>query len=136
MTREELYEVRNIREEISALETKLHELIYRAENLTSIIDGMPKSKSFRSKVERLALEMIDARVELKALETKLPAAQNQLVKKIEAATQDYQTRCAIILRYVKNLSCKEISQLMKLSQRQLFRLQKKFLRGLVSVGKV
>ena len=59
MTEKELNSVRELNKKIRDLERRLHELKISAENLVPIIDGLPHSSEVKSRVEKLALMIVE-----------------------------------------------------------------------------
>ena len=87
----------------------------------SRIDGLPKIQNLESRVEKLAIEIIDLERELNNLRGELAEKTLDLseliLQRLSGATAS-----VMILRYVEGKTCKEISQIMGYTLRYTFRL--------------
>ena len=67
MTEKELNGVRELNKKIRDLQRHLQELRVSAENLVPILDGLPHSSEAKSRVEKIALMIVEDERELTAL---------------------------------------------------------------------
>ena len=99
-----------------------------AENLVPILDGMPHSKEAKSRVERIALEIIEDECELTALWSEYELAQARLTDKILLEVSDPVIQTLLVLRYVECYSFRETARRINYSLRQVFRLHEEYLK--------
>ncbi len=124
MTSDELNEVRNIRAALSDAE-KVLEVWRRAEALKiPTRDGLPKSHSVDSRVERLAVKVTDAERRVEDLKKQLAEAIPRLEEKICAAVQDSAERILLIFRYVDGMYFRDIGFLMGYSEAHVYYLHR------------
>ena len=128
MTLEELNSCRAIKIRISTVSNHLAGLRVSAENLVPILDGMPHSKEAKSRVERIALEIIEDECELTALRSEYELAQARLTDKILLEVSDPVIQTLLVLRYVECYSFRETARRINYSLRQVFRLHEEYLK--------
>lgn len=125
MTERELNGVRELNKKIRDIQCHLQALRISAENLVPILDGLPHSSEAKSRVEKIALMIVEDERELTALnETKL-LAKSKLVDKILREVDEPTLQTLLVLRYVECLSFKEAARRMRITLRHLYRLHKK-----------
>ena len=92
------------------------------------IDGLPHSTEAKSRVEKIALELVETEHELDNLRGQLILAKSELADKILREVEDTTLQTLLILRYVECLSFKETARRMHFTLRHLYRLYGKFLK--------
>ena len=123
----ELTAIRTLKLEIEATEQKLLALRENAQSITAKLDGLPRSQSFTSKVERLVIEINSGEEELARLMI-------ELIETTEALTQMIQQRvkgnAAIVLiqRYILCKTFKEIAIAMNYSEHNVYYLHRQGVR--------
>ena len=124
MTREELNEVQNIKQIIKNAENAL-ETWRRAEALKiPTRDGLPKSKSVVSRVERLAVKIADASRRVDVYKMQLEDAISRLEQKICAEVPDVTAQTLFILRYVDGMYFRDIALTMGYSEAHIYYLHR------------
>ena len=131
MTEEELNGVRELNKKICDIERHLQALRISAENLVPILDGLPHSSEAKSRVEKIALMIVEDERELTALnETKL-LAKSKLADKILCEVDEPTLQTLLVLRYVECLSFKETARRMHFTLRYVFKLHTEFLKEFI-----
>lgn len=128
MNEQELNEARELCKQIRALERHLEALRLSMENIVPVLDGMPHATEAKSKVERIALRIIDSEQELEALRGALEQAKTHLANVIMTKVDNPSHQTLLFLRYVSCLSFKETARRMRCSLRHVFRLHEQFLK--------
>lgn len=128
MTEKELNSVRELNKQIRRQEQHLQALRLSAENLVPILDGLPHSNEAKSRVEKIALMIIESERELENLRKEMTAAKSELVEKILRAVDEPAMQTLLALRYVECLSFKETARRLRFTLRHVFRLHEKFLK--------
>ena len=128
MTLEDLNSCRALQIRIGTVTNHLAGLRLSAENLVPILDGMPHSKEAKSRVERIALEIIEDECELTALRSEYELAQARLTDKILLEVSDPVIQTLLVLRYVECYSFRETARRINYSLRQVFRLHEEYLK--------
>ena len=93
-----------------------------ATNMTAPIDGLPRCKQLDSRIERLAVKADEIERELATLRKQFEQAAVALVDAIEQRVKDQVTIEAMILRYVRCLSFRDVARAMNYSLRNVFRM--------------
>ena len=128
MTEKELNSVRELKKQIRILEQHLQALRLSAENLVPILDGLPHSSEAKSRVEKIALMIIEDERELETLRKQIISAKSELLDKILREIEEPTLQALTALRYVECLSYKEAARRMTFTLRHVFRLHEKFLK--------
>ena len=128
MTYLELNRVRDLHKRIRDMERHLAALRMSMANITPVIDGLPHSSEIKSRVEKIALQIVDDELELDALRGQLSQAKGLLVELIMSEVNDPVLQTLLILRYVACCSFKETARLMRYGLRHIFKLHEKFLK--------
>ena len=128
MTVETLNGVRDLQKKIRNLERHVQDLRISMDNIVPVLDGLPHSNMTKSRVEKIALMIVDAEHELDHLRGQLPEVQSTLAEVILREVDDPLIQALLILRYVEGLTFKEISCRMKWGLRNIFKLHEKFLK--------
>ena len=127
MTAKELNSVRELNKIIRDLERHLQILLISEQNLTPVINGLPHATELKSRVEKIALKIVDDERELASLREQLPQEQSRLADIITREVSAPSLQTLLILRYVACLPFKEIARRMNFTLRHVFRLHKKIL---------
>lgn len=128
MTEKELNSVRELKKRIHDIERHLQALRLSAENLVPILDGLPHSTEAKSRVEKIALLIVEYERELKTLHEQIISAKSELVDRILVEIEEPTLQTLAALRYVECLSYKETARRMMFTLRHVFRLHEKFLK--------
>lgn len=128
MTQETLNAVRDLQKKIRNLERHVQDLRISVENIVPVLNGLPHSNETKSRVEKIALMIVDAERELDNLRGRLPEVQATLAETIMCEVDDPLIQALLILRYVEGLTFKDISCRMKWGLRYIFKLHEKFLK--------
>lgn len=131
MTSDELNEVRNLGTVIKEAEKELEIWRRAAAIKTPELDGLPKSHSVDSRVERIAIKITDAENALKRLNAELEVAKARLEKKICAEVQDATARALLIFRYVDCMYFRDIGFLMGYSEAHVYYLHRNICENLI-----
>lgn len=130
MTFEELNKVRVIHSELTRAARNL-EVWKRASTLrTPSIDGLSKSKSTISSVERIALKVVEAERRVATLQENLSLAIPILEKKICAEFNNSRVQTLLLFRYVECMFFRDIAEIMHYSEKHIYRLHDRILKGL------
>ena len=128
MTRRELYSVYNLKDKARLLAMTRASLLATAEDLVPITDNMPHSKSVKSRVEELAIKILEVDAELDKAHEQIIQAEIKLTEQIISKVDNPALQKFAILRYVKCLSYKEIAAQMGYTRRNIYFLRSKFLK--------
>ena len=128
MTAETLNSVRDLQKKIRNLERRVQELRISMDNIVPVLDGLPHSSEAKSRVERIALMIVDTERELEDLRGQLPKVQSTLAEVILREVDSPPLQSFLVLRYVEGLSFKETARRMRYTLRHVYRLQEKFLK--------
>ncbi|MBQ3442229.1 MAG: hypothetical protein IJG33_03175 [Selenomonadaceae bacterium] len=131
MTEQELNSVRELKKRIHVLEKHLQALRLSAENIVPVLDGLPHSTEAKSRVEKIALMIVEDERELTALNEKILLAKSELVDKILCQVDEPTLQTLLILRYVECLSFKETARRMHFTLRHIFKLHEKILKEFI-----
>lgn len=131
MTEQELNSVRELKKRIRDLEKHLQALRLSAENIVPVLDGLPHSTEVKSRVEKIALRLVESERELTALNEKLMLAKVHLLDKILRQVDEPALQTLLVLRYVECLSFKETARRMHFTLRYVFKLHTKFLKEFI-----
>ena len=126
MTEEELNGARELRKKIRDLERHLQELRMSAENLVPILDGLPHSSEAKSRVEKIALMIVEDERKLTSLNVTILLAKSELADKILCEVNEPILQTLLVLRYVECLSFEKTARRMRITLRHVFRLHEKF----------
>ena len=128
MTEKELNSVRELKKRIRDVERHLQALRLSAENLVPILDGLPHSTEAKSRVEKIALMIVEHERELETLREQIILAKSELLDKVLIEIEEPTLQALAALRYVECLSYKETARRMMITLRHAFRLHEKFLK--------
>ena len=131
MTEQELNRVRELKKRIRDVESHLQSLQTAAENLVPILDGLPHSTEAKSRVEKIALSLVETEHELDKLRGQLILTKTELAEKILREVEDATYQTLLVLRYVECLSFKETARRMHFTLRHIFRLHDKILENVI-----
>lgn len=122
MTREELNVVREIKKELRSARERADNLRGQRGNLMRELNGMPHLKSLYSRVEELAIKIIDVEEEIATLERKMLSAQDRLTEKIFTTVSDARLQQIFFMRYVQCFSFRAVAAEMNYSLSRVFKL--------------
>ena len=125
MTVQELHAVRELKVKIKDIEKSLRTLRISADNLVPIIDGLPCAIEAKSRVEKIALMIVDRERELETLRNQLVSVKSTLANKIMSAFDEPTVQTLLILRYIECLTFKDIARRMCFCLRYVFKLHNK-----------
>lgn len=134
MTANELYSVRNLKNKVKSLEQARASLLATAEDLASVVDDMPRPTDIKSRVEKLAIKILEVDAELDKVREQMIQAEIELAKKIVSEVANPTLQKFAILCYVKCLSYKEIAAEMGYTRRNVYFLRCKFLKLFTSIS--
>lgn len=129
MTEKELNSVRELNKQIRRQEQHLQALRLSAENLVSILNGLPHSNEAKSRTEKFALMIIECERELENLRTQLDRASEDLPARIYVEVSDVQERTVLLLRYVACMRFSDIAFQLELSERRVFQIHRDALKS-------
>lgn len=124
MTEKELNSVRDLNKQIRDLENHLATMRKRAEDITQTLDGMPHATTIQSKIENLALKIVEGGRELEILHQQIISATARLTEKICREVTDPQERTVVILRYVSCMHFRDIGFQLGKSDARIFQLHR------------
>lgn len=124
MTEQELNSVRELKKRIRDLESHLQSLRTAAENLTPILDGLPHSTERKSRVEKIALMIVEEERELEDLREAAADAAVTLARRIKHADLTFQEREVAMLRYVACMNFRDIEAKLHMSDARIFFLHR------------
>lgn len=110
---------------LHAQEKHLQALRMSTEKLVPILDRLPHSLEAKSRVEKIALEIIETETELTAMSEEYRVARTTLTNKILVTVGEPVLQTLLVLRYVQCLSYRETARRMHYTLRQVFRLREK-----------
>ena len=130
MTEQELNAVRDLSKQIADLERYVSNLRKRAANITPDLDGMPRRTGVISRVELLALEIVDCEKELEELKGKLVSVGGNLLAHITKHVPDLNQRTVLILRYISCMRFRDISFELDKSDARIYQIHRDALKTL------
>lgn len=124
----ELLTVRTLKEKIEVAKLKLLALRENAQSITAKLDGLPRSQSLTSKVEKFAAQIVDAENELSRLVIEFAERSEELTTLIK---QRVKGNAAIVLyrRYILCETFKEIATAMNYSEHNIYHLHRQGVRS-------
>ncbi len=122
MTEQELNIVHELKIKVDSAEKYLAALRRTAENLVPIIDGLPHSQNFESRVEKIALKIAEGDRELLTLQKTMAEKAIALADKIRSSDLTSQEQEILILRYVACMRFRDISFEKNLSDTRVYRV--------------
>ena len=122
MTEQELNQVRDLHKRISELENLLATLRKRAGDIVPAREGLPQSTDIHSKVESLALKIVENTIELESLHEQILKSAATLTEAICTQTSDPKQRAGLRRRYGHCVRFRESGFLRQYSDRKVFAL--------------
>ena len=122
MTEQDLNRVRDLHNRIRDLENLLATLRKRAGDIVPAREGLPQSSDIHSKVESLALKIVEKTIELESLHKQILEATETLTKAICLQISDPNQRTVMLLRYVYCLHFRDIGFRLDKSDATVYRL--------------
>ena len=132
MTWEELNEVRILNKNIDDITTEINSLRRSLSAKTPALDGLPKSTSVSSSVERNAIRIADAEKALEELKLRLAEAIPRLEKKIRDEVKNPITRVIFLFRYVDCMFFSDIAFKIGYSKQHVYSLHNTTYRNLLN----
>lgn len=133
MSHEELKRVHELKKKICGLEKTLHDLRVASENLVPILDGLPHSTLARSRVEAIALKIVERGREKDTLCALLPTVKAELADTIMREVSEPIVQTLLILRYVECCPFKDIARRMRYALRAVFKIHERALKECTTV---
>ena len=124
MTDKELNAARELKKLIQEEEQKLIGLRVSAQNITPVIDGLPHSQMPNSRVEKLAIKILEVDEKLKCLRRQFDEVAAQIAYEICNADLTAQEQTILIARYVECLNFRAIQFRLHLSDARIFYLHR------------
>lgn len=133
MTEKELNIVRELSKKIRDLERHLQALRLSVQNITPVLDGLPHSTGVKSRVEKLALSVIEKERELCSLREQFVSSALDITEQINRAQLNQEEKSVLLLRYVSCMNFQDIWFELNISDARTFYLHrtalKKFLKN-------
>lgn len=120
MTENELEEARNLLKKIREVEWEIVALRANATKLVPILDGMPRTKNERSKVEELTVKIISREEEVTQLKNKFAETSWRIHMSIFCSHLDALEKSVLSLRYSSCQTFKEIQDELKITEATTF----------------
>lgn len=137
MTDKELNAVRDLRNKIRDLTSHLQALRLSAQSITPVIDGLPHSDSVKSRVEKLALKIIEHERELSDLSRRFATSALDLTDRINRADQlNQQEKTILLMRYVACMNFQDIWIEMQISDNRAFYLHRTAVKNFLKIKAV
>jgi len=124
MTEKELNAARELKKLIQDREQRLIGLRASAQNLVPANDGQPRSQTPSSRVEKLAIKILDADEKLNCLRRQFDEAAAQIALEIYNADLTAQEQAVLIARYVDCVTFRAIQFRLHLSDAHVFYLHR------------
>ena len=118
----EINKARELSERIRGLEKKIESLRVSRNNIVPVLDGMPHASEVKSKVEKLALRIVEGERELDDLRTQFENEKTRIAFEIMAAIDEPLEQATLLLRYVSCLSFRDIARRLRCNLRQVFKI--------------
>lgn len=122
MTVQEINKARELCKRIRELERQIAALCLSRDNIVPVLDGMPHATEIKSKVEKLALRIVENQRVLDNLRVEFEAEKARLVSVIMTEFDDPTEQSLLLLRYVACLPFREIARRMQYGLRHVFKL--------------
>lgn len=137
MTDKELNVVRDLRKKIRDLTSHLQALRLSAQNIVPVIDGLPHSDSVKSRVEKLALKILEHERELSDLSRQFATSALDLTDRINRADQlNQQEKTILLMRYVACMNFQDIWLEMQISDNRAFYLHRTAVKNFLKIKAV
>ena len=131
MTWEELNKVRDLTKELKETERTLEILRASIAAKVPVLDGMPKPTSTDSRVETVALRIVELSEQADLLKNELAEIVPALKSQISRSFTDKTARKLFILRYVDCMYFRDIAFILGYSETHVYYLHKIFLKNLI-----
>lgn len=122
MTVSEINKARELSKRIRELERQITALILSRDNIVPVLDGMPHATEVKSKVERLALRIVEGERELESLRAEFEQEKTRIANAIMMNFDEPTKQTLLLLRYVSCLSFREIAHRLHYGLRYVFKL--------------
>lgn len=128
MTAQEINKARELSKRIRELERQIAALCLNRDNIVPVLDGMPHASEVKSKVEKLALQIVENQRVLENLRVELETEKARLASAILLEFDDPTAQSLLLLRYVSCLSFREIARRMHYGLRHVFKLHDRLIK--------
>lgn len=132
MTAQEINKARELSKRIRELERQIAALCLSRDNIVPVLDGMPHASDVKSKVENLALRIVENQRVLENLRVELEAEKARIVSVILSEFGDPSAQSLLLLRYVSCLPFREVARRMRYSLRHVFKLHDQLVKDGIS----
>lgn len=122
MTAQEINKARELSKRIRELERQIAALCLSRDNIVPVLDGMPHATDVKSKVENLALRIVENQRVLENLRVEFEAEKARVASAIMSEFDDPTAQSLLLLRYVSCLSFREIARRMQYGLRHVYKL--------------
>lgn len=134
MTDKELNAVRDLHNKIRDLERHLQALRRSAQNIVPVIDGLPHSSDVKSRVEKLALKIVEDECELSDLREQFAISALDLTEQINRSDQlNQQEKSILLMRYVACMNFQDIWLEMQISDNRAFYLHRTAVKNFLKI---
>ena len=124
----EINKARELSKRIRELERHIAALCLSRDNIVPVLDGMPHASDLKSKVEKLALQIVENQRVLDSLRVELRQEKNRLASAIMTEVDAPIAQSLLLMRYVSCLPFREIARRMSYGLRHVFKLHDKLLK--------
>ena len=124
----EINKAREISKRIRELERQVTALHLSRDNIVPVLDGLPHATDIKSKVEKIALRIVEGERELDTLRGEFAQEKVRIATEIMRNYVAPATQTLLILRYVSCLSFREIARRMHYGLRYVFKLHDEHLK--------
>lgn len=128
MTFAELNEVRVLKKQIAAEKQKIAALRDSINSVTSKLEPTPKGATTESRIEGLAVLIVDTEAKINRLQARLQQAVPELTEKILAEKLDSAEQTLLINRYIACKYFRDIGFLMGYSERRVYQVHGQILK--------
>ena len=122
MTEQDLNRVRDLHKRVRDLENLLATLRKRAGDIVPAREGLPQSTDIHSKVESLALKIVEKTIELESLHRQILEATATLTESICRHISEPNQRAVMLLRYVHCMRFRDIAFQLGKSDARIYQL--------------
>ena len=122
MTAQTINKARELSKRIRELERQIAALCLSRDNIVPVLDGMPHATDIKSKVENLALRIVENQRVLENLRVEFEAEKARVASVIMSELDDPTAQSLLLLRYVSCLSFREIARRMQYGLRHVYKL--------------
>lgn len=134
MTEQELNGARELRERIRDIERRILPMLKAdAENLVPVLDGLPHGTDIKSRVENIAVKILDSEKELIRLREEFLKTAMDIDEKLNESNLDALEKAVLNLRYVACLNFLAIQNELQISDATTFYIHRTARRKILNV---